>query len=146
MSRGSVLWMLLALFVARVAGQFAVWLDLAPFLPPMDAWYSGLIPYGPLLISQLLIIAVLAKASGDVTRGSGYFAGGHAWLGTPLRIFGLLYAASMVVRYAVTMMAFPERRWTGGTIPIVFHLVLATYLLVLAGGQRRASLPHARDH
>ena len=37
----------------------------------------------------------------------------------------------MVLRYVLTMSLFPERRWLGsGTIPIVFHFVLATYLLV----------------
>lgn len=146
MNRGATLWLLLTLFAARVAGQLAVWLGVAPFLPPMDAWYSGLIPYRPLLLSQLLIIVLLAKVSWDVTRGSGYFARRHAWLDRPVRIFGWLYAASMLVRYAVTMAVFPERRWTGGAIPIVFHLVLATYLLVLAGGQHRSGLPHVRRH
>jgi hypothetical protein len=35
-------------------------------------------------------------------------------------------------RYALTMAWYPERRWLGtGTIPIVFHWVLATYLMAL---------------
>jgi hypothetical protein len=146
MSRRAVLWLLLALFVLRVAGQLAVWMGVAPFLPPMPAWYSGLLPYGPLLVSQLLIIALLAKVSADVTRRAGYFARPHAWLDRPVRIFGWLYASAMIVRYVVTMAVFPERRWFGGTIPIVFHLVLAAYLLVLAGGQRRARLRDAEQH
>ena len=38
----------------------------------------------------------------------------------------------MVARYAITMTLYPERRWLGtGTIPIVFHWVLAAYLYVL---------------
>jgi hypothetical protein len=38
----------------------------------------------------------------------------------------------MVARYVVTMWLYPERRWTGGLLPVVFHLVLATFIL-LAG-------------
>jgi hypothetical protein len=38
----------------------------------------------------------------------------------------------MLLRYAVTMAVHPERRWLGtGTIPIVFHWVLAAYLFTL---------------
>ena len=41
------------------------------------------------------------------------------------------YAIAMIVRYVVRMRHHPEARWTGQTIPIVFHLVLATWLFVL---------------
>ncbi len=41
----------------------------------------------------------------------------------------ILGVAVMVIRYVNTMALFPERRWLGsGTIPIVFHWVLAAYL------------------
>ena len=33
----------------------------------------------------------------------------------------------MVVRYAVRMARRPDQRWTGGTIPIIFHVVLAAF-------------------
>ena len=103
----------------------------------MDEWYSGLLPYGPLLVSQAAIVALFARICADLSAGTGYFATPQPWLGRPLRTLGWLYAASMVVRYAVTMALHPERRWTGRTIPIVFHLVLAAFLLVLAGHHRR---------
>jgi hypothetical protein len=39
----------------------------------------------------------------------------------------------MVLRYVITMAFFPERRWLGsGTIPIVFHWVLAAYIFTLS--------------
>jgi hypothetical protein len=60
MTGASVLWILFSLFVGRVVGQLAVALDAAPFLPPMDEWQSGLLPYPLLLTSQLLLIAGLA--------------------------------------------------------------------------------------
>ena len=43
-------------FFLRVLGQILVALDLAPFLPPMQAWYSGLVPYPLLLGSQIVIL------------------------------------------------------------------------------------------
>jgi hypothetical protein len=46
-------------------------------------------------------------------------------------VLATIYAGAMVVRYAVRMARRPEERWFGGTIPIVFHLVLASYVLVL---------------
>lgn len=146
MTRAALLWLLLGLFVFRVAGQFVVSLGLAPVLPPMDAWYSGFIPYGPLLATQLAIVALLARICLDMTRGRGYFAQRRAWLGSPIRAFGWFYASSMAVRYTATMVLYPERRWTGGTIPIVFHLVLATFLLVLADHHRRRPVDGRRDY
>jgi hypothetical protein len=145
MSRAAVLWVLLGLFVLRVAGQLAVALGWAPFLPPMQEWYSGLLPYVPLLISQLLIIVLFVKICLDHGRGSGYFARPNAFFATPLWWFGWIYAAAMVVRYVVTMMWYPERRWTGGTIPIAFHFVLAAFLLILADHHRGARV-NGRHH
>ena len=138
MTRALLLWVLLGLFLLRVAGQLAVALDAAPFLPPMAAWYSGLLPYRPLLLSQIVIVGLFAKICLDLSRGAGYFAAPHAWLDRPLQTFGWVYAAAMLLRYVLTMTFYPERRWTGGLIPIAFHLVLAAFLLVLAGGQRGA--------
>ena len=37
----------------------------------------------------------------------------------------------MVLRYAVRMALYPAERWTGGSIPIFFHWILASFLLVL---------------
>lgn len=47
-----MLWTLLALFALRVAGQALVAFSDVRFLPPMQAWYSGLMPYPYLLPSQ----------------------------------------------------------------------------------------------
>ncbi len=130
-STALALWTLLALFLLRVLGQFLVVLGVAPFLPPMDDWQSGLLPYPLLLASQIAILAVLGSVCLQFSRGRGYFAQQHRWLATPLAIFGWLYAGAMVVRYALLRTDI---------IPVVFHIVLASYLLVLAGHYR-----HNRD-
>jgi hypothetical protein len=39
----AVLWICIGLFFARVVGQLEVFLLAPPWLPPMQAWYSGLL-------------------------------------------------------------------------------------------------------
>jgi hypothetical protein len=63
------------------------------------------------------------------SRGSGYFVRHHGWLATPLWIGGWIYLVGMIVRYALL------RR---DAIPVVFHIVLATFLLVVAQHHRRS--------
>src|SRR5207245_3474468 len=48
-----------------------------------------------------------------------------------LLIFGGVYLLVMVIRSVVRMALCPHERWTGGSIPIFFHWVLAMYVLVL---------------
>lgn len=56
-----------------------------------------------------------------------------------IRWFLYIYAGSMLVRYAVTMCSFPERRWLGeGTIPVTFHILLVLYLYLYSGYLNKA--------
>jgi uncharacterized protein len=128
----SALWALTGLFFLRVAGQVLVEFFDVKFLPPSEEWFSGLIPYGPLLVSQILILAVQLKICFDFQRGNGTTFTPRPGLGKGLRVFGLLYLAGMIVRYVVRMSLYPGERWTGGLIPIFFHWVLAAFLLCLA--------------
>ncbi len=134
-----VLWVLLALFLCRVVGQLVVVLYAPSFLPPMQEWYSGLMPYRYLLPAQILIIVIFTNIALDITRGTGVWAHQKPRLGLWLRNFGVIYFMSMVVRYVLRMSWHPEERWFGGTIPIIFHWVLATYIIVLGCYQVRGS-------
>jgi len=138
MTRAAVLWTLLGLFTGRVAGQLAVSLDAAPFLPPMEEWQSGLLPYPVLLASQLLVIAALGTICRQFSSGAGYFVEPESWLGTPLWVAGWIYALGTVVRYAVWMAIKPEERWTGDLIPVMFHIVLASFVLIVADHHRQS--------
>lgn len=120
------------LFFLRVLGQFLVAFFDASFLPPMEAWMSGLLPYPYLLASQVIILALQAKICADFIRGRGYFVGDRRRGAAQVQWFAVLYAASMAVRYVLTMILHPERRWLGGTIPIWFHFVLAGFLLTFS--------------
>jgi hypothetical protein len=119
------------LFLLRVLGQLLVAAFQLPFLPPMAAWYSGLIPYPVLLPLQIGILLLQVKIGCDVGRKSGLFGTRKDRFGRGVQWFSVLYFTAMLIRYVVTMALHPEQRWFGGTIPIVFHWVLAAYLWVL---------------
>jgi hypothetical protein len=126
-----VLGTLAFLFCLRVAGQALVYFLGIGFLPPMERWHSGLLPYPVLLTAQIALIAILLKIVWDVSRGAGFFADLQPRTGRILKILAYVYASAMVVRYAVTMILHPEYLWFTGTIPIWFHFVLAAFLFTL---------------
>ena len=116
------------LFLLRVAGQVIVRLQGPAWLPPTGQW--ALTPYHVLLPTQVAILSVLAWVDADFARGHGFWTEPRPALGRGVLGFALVYASVMAVRYVVTMIRMPERRWFGGTIPIVFHGVLASWLVV----------------
>jgi uncharacterized protein len=123
-----VLWALLALFVLRVTGQALVAFFGVGFLPPMQTWYSGLLPYEVLLPSQLLLIALMSKICLDFTRGRGMFFAPKRFFATGWLWFGTLYLAAMIAR-ALFLWDRP--------IPIVFHWVLAAFVITVGLSHRR---------
>ena len=126
------IWICLMLFVGRVLGQVYVGLYRPRRLPPWEEWYSGVLPYPWLLLSQIVIIMFMTMVAYDYTRGDGWWfvvdsrkAGALLWI-------ALAYAGGMALRYGITMARHRERRWLGGTIPIWFHLVLAAFIYLVA--------------
>lgn len=98
----------------------------------MQEWYSGIIPYPILLPIQVGMLLLMVKINTDLTLRRGWFAAPNRWLGHPVQWFSYVYFSSMILRYVVVMILYPERRWFGGTIPIFFHMVLAGYLYSLS--------------
>lgn len=122
------MWLLLGLFVLRVTGQALVAFLGVDFLPPMEAWYSGLVPYEVLLPSQIVIVALMAKIALDFTRGRGFFFEKNRFFASAWLWFGCLYLAAMIAR-AVFFWDHP--------IPIVFHWVLAAFVITVGVSHRR---------
>lgn len=125
-----VLSALLALFCLRVIGQLIVACWSVPWLPAMDKWMSGLLPYPLLLTAQVLIIALFGKVCRDFATGKGFFLEHHKSF-SKLVGFGWMYVMAMLLRYTLCMTLYPAERWTGGAIPIFFHLVLASFLITV---------------
>ena len=123
------LWLFTAFFLVRVAGQLYVRARAPGWLPPTEQW--NLMPYRLLLPIQLAILGVMAWICVDFTRGGGVAAEPRETFGEVVVWFSYVYAGAMAVRYVVRMARRPAVRWFGGTIPIVFHLVLASFLYVL---------------
>ncbi len=116
------------LFCVRVVGQLVVRAVAPRWLPPMSQW--NLIPYRLLLPIQIVFVAVIAAVIVDFAAGPWFFAEPNRRFGLLLIGFSAVYAGSMVIRYSVRMARRPSERWFGGTIPMVFHLVLAAFLFV----------------
>jgi hypothetical protein len=74
---------------------------------------------------------VIAWLVVSLLTGSGAAAEPAPGFGRFLIGFAAIYAGAMAARYVVRMRRRPEQRWFGGTIPIVFHFVLASFLFVL---------------
>lgn len=117
-----------ALFVVRVVGQLVVRGWQPSWLPPTEQW--NLTPYRLLLPAQLAILGVMVWIAASFWAEDGGPATPRQWLGVAVLAFAGVYAAVMIVRYIVRMSRRPTQRWFGGTIPIVFHWVLAAYLVV----------------
>lgn len=135
-----VLSMLALAFAGRVLGQAAVAFDLFARLgldrpegwPPMQAWYSGLIPYPALFPLQLMILGFMGW---HTTRwlGRDTMPTGRQLSSRWLFGLGLAYALIMLTRYAIAIgvrARFGDPWWAGGLIPVCFHQVLAGYLMV----------------
>ena len=123
------LWLFTGLFAPRVAGQVLVAIRPRRWLPPMEQW--NLVPYPILLPIQLVFITVMLWIDMSFTLNAGIATTVNVDVGNFLIAFSIVYAMSMVIRYAVRMRRRRDQRWFGGTIPIVFHIVLASYLYVL---------------
>ncbi|MFT4175165.1 MAG: hypothetical protein QM627_00780 [Luteolibacter sp.] len=127
-----LLWLMTFLFFTRVVGQILVGIYAPTFLPPWSEWYSGLLPYPWLLICQILLLMLMTAVNTDTIRQSGRFHVSSPRAVKILRVSATIYASIMIVRYAVVMTFNPEQRWFGGTIPIVFHLILAFWIFLLS--------------
>jgi hypothetical protein len=128
---GPILALLTLLFALRVLGQALVAFVGVTWLPAMEQWFSGLIPYPALLIIQLLMLRLMIKVAAEIWRGKGFYAEARPHWSQFLIRFSAYYAAIMVLRYVLTMILQPEMRWFGGAIPITFHFVLAAFIFVL---------------
>ena len=136
---------LLGLFALRVLAQALVALGYGALLPPWEEWFSGLVPYPQLLASQTAIVLGYGKVCLDFIRQRGFFVTPRRWLGTLLPSVGSVYFAVMMIRYAIRMSLYPLERWSGGAIPIMFHWVLAAFILILGAYHRRSvSVPMRR--
>ena len=124
------------LFSFRVGAQ--AWQHWHPvsWLPPDESFQGSAMPYGLLLASQLLILALMLRVCLRIFHGG--FAP-HANRGRALLALGVLYLVAMLMRLGIGI-AVPEASpWFRAWLPTAFHFVLAAFLIGLA----RLHLRHA---
>lgn len=122
------LWGLWLLFVFRVLAQWSLTVWDVPFLPSFNEWYSGTMPYPQLVFSQVLIAIVMAFVAVRFTQGK---VMAKRSLGIILLIFGSLYFTVMLIRLVVGFMGWSDAVWFHRPIPSFFHLVLASFVLLV---------------
>jgi hypothetical protein len=122
----------MALFGARVIGQFEVLVAAPGWLPDMDAWYSGLLPYYLLLPVQIALLMVMAVVAWSRRVRTGRFALANPRIARALRGLALLYFLAMALRLGINLTDNGVDFWRAGAIPVAFHWVLALFMLVSA--------------
>jgi hypothetical protein len=78
----------------------------------------------------MFILVFMSLVAYDFSRREGQLFVVNPQTGRILIVLSLIYFASMVIRYTLRMMRRPDQRWLGGTIPIIFHCVLALFLFL----------------
>jgi hypothetical protein len=139
----TLLFACVALFAARVIGQLETVLLSPAWLPDMEAWYSGLLPYPLLLPAQIAILMLMSVVAWNRRIRNGSFARSRPRVAGALRIFAGLYFVVMAVRLGVTVIDNGGDFWREGAIPVAFHWVLALFLLV--AGRAPAEQQQKRD-
>lgn len=129
------LWGLTLLFGLRILAQPLS--RLVPALPAFDAWHSGVLPYPALLLSQLGIATTMVVVNLRLVRG---ILASRPRLGGWLALLGTLYFAAMLLRLLLGQTVYAGSPWLDRPLPTLFHLVLATWMILLA----RYHVRHAR--
>jgi len=122
----------LLLVFARVVAQLEVALLQPAWLPPMHAWYSGLIPYAVLPPLQIAILLLMALVVYDHARGYGLFWPERQATRVVLAWIAGLYAAAMGVRLIVSAAISDGGLIEAGIIPVAFHWVLAGFIALIS--------------
>jgi hypothetical protein len=120
-----LLWTCVGLFLLRVLGQIEVLLVEPDWLPPMEAWYSGYLPYHILLPAQIVLLMVMAVlAAGEMRDNPGPAKPWRRWA----RALAIVYFSAMVARLLIQLARGAPDIISAGGIPVVFHWVLALFL------------------
>jgi hypothetical protein len=91
-----------------------------------------------LLFCQILIICLYGKVCLDFWHGRGYFFEPKRECAIPLLWFGSSYFVVTSVRLAICVALIGSHKFLGGYIPIVFHFVLASFLILLGNYHQQA--------
>ena len=122
-----LLWVFSTLFAFRVAAQLVQHASPIGVLPPFEAWQGSSLRYPVLLTTQLVILAALVLGATAVTRR----ARANRQIGAWLLALGSVYFVSMSARLVLGLTLLAQVSWFAKSLPALFHMVLAGYILTL---------------
>lgn len=122
-----ILLILSSLFVFRVMAQLTQAWHPVPFLPSFEVWQSGALPYPLLLSAQMVILVFCIRIVWRMFRKAVVPVQKK---GKMLWYLGGMYFVTMSLRLVLGLTMAQDHFWFGATLPTIFHLVLATFLLV----------------
>jgi len=122
------LYLLTGLFLFRISAQLIVAVVDVAYLPAFEYWHSGTMPYELLLIFQCLIFFVMVKTAFSFSNNN---ISPNKIIGEVLLIMGMLYLVTMLLRIVLGLILFTDSRWFTNYIPTFFHIILATYVLLV---------------
>ena len=127
-----LLWTITIIFLGRILAQVFVGIYSPSYLPKMEMWYSGLLPYPILLTYQMFMYTCMVIFNFCLLMGRGpLFLVLNDKVSIYYIYFGITYFSLMVIRFIIHKIKEPEITWPRGSIPIFFHFFLALYIILL---------------
>lgn len=125
---GYWLMLLLFLFCFRVGAQILQYFFPVSFLPAFEDWHSGSLPYWVLVFFQIVIIAFCLRTTYQFITGT---PRPNHKTGKLCLFFGIIYFSIMLFRMIAGLTFASDHVWLGARIPTFFHLVLASFVLIV---------------
>ena len=119
---------LAALFCLRVSAQLLQVIFPVGWIPAFEDWHSGVLPYPVLLASQLCIIGLMSYALNKVRNRT---VRPRVWKYRLCFVFGGAYFVFMAIRLIAGLTFLAENAWFSRPLPAFFHLVIASFILLL---------------
>ena len=119
---------LTSIFFVRVFLQITQFFFNVDFLPSFGTWQSGVLPYGILIVLQLIILGLSLWTIFNFKKGGPkpIRSKGKAYL-----IIGVAYALIMIYRLVAGMTFAKDHYWLDARLPTIFHLILASIVITL---------------
>jgi hypothetical protein len=118
---------LTVLFAFRVIAQLLQFWHPIDILPPFEAWHSGTLPYRWLVGAQVLILTMCLRIVWQLFTST---VRPSPRKGHLLLVLGCVYFGGMCIRLVVGLTIAPDHDWFGAIMPTVFHLVLASFVVL----------------
>ncbi len=124
--------LLALLFALRILLQLVLEAAEVSALPQDEAFDSGLLPYAWLLAAQLAILTAMVLAIKAVDGAA------RPRLGLLMTLVGTLYLTVMLARAGIGATGLVESGWFQAPLPTSFHLLLASFVILLGLHWQRA--------